>query len=349
MSVINQMLRDLDARGAASAELPAGDVQVTKKKHDAGMRVAALLLLLLMLGVAGYFALSERGPKERKQSPPTTIGQHASISAPVAVSPPVQVDQHPKPELEPAPVKRAVAPEPQPLIPKASTQPVGLLKRSISLSTPASSDAPVIAVLAQAEPAIVKKTVVSSPASEAQQLFDDAQALRRTGKANAAIGKYQQALERNPGMQNARIELAKLLQESGQADAALSLLIAGYEKQSDTGLAIAAGRMLADMGRRDEALTWLGRGRENLRPTDHALMGALLSQSQRYEESVSAYQQALVANPYQGGWLLGLGLALESLGREEEARVAYRSALEHGGFKPDVTHFLQQKLGVSDR
>jgi MSHA biogenesis protein MshN len=185
-----------------------------------------------------------------------------------------------------------------------------------------------------------------SPEAEAQQLYDEAQMLRRSGRSEAAIGKYRQALERKPGMVGAHIQLAKLLQEGGQADAALSLLKAGYEQRAEDGLAVAAGRLLADLGQRDEALDWLTRGQAGLRPADHALMGALLSQAQRHEEASRAYQRALAADPGQGGWLLGLGLALEAQGRIEEARVAYRNALERGQFKPEVIRFLRERSGV---
>jgi MSHA biogenesis protein MshN len=112
-------------------------------------------------------------------------------------------------------------------------------------------------------------------------------------------------------------------------------------------LAIAIGRMLADQGQRKEALDWLARGQGGLRPADHALMGALLSQMQRHEEASQAYQRALAADPSQGGWLLGQGLALEAQGRVEEARIAYRHALERGQFKPEVTRFLRERSDTS--
>jgi len=203
-----------------------------------------------------------------------------------------------------------------------------------------------VPVVAPRDSAVVKKLTELSPEAEAQQHYDDAQTLRRAGKLDAAMARYRQVLERNPGMTSARIQLARLLQERGQADAALSLLKAGYEQRAEDGLAVAAGRLLADLGQRDEALDWLTRGQTGLRPADHALMGALLSQAQRHEEASRAYQRALAADPGQGGWLLGLGLALEAQGLTEEARVAYRNALERGQFKPEVIRFLRERSGI---
>jgi MSHA biogenesis protein MshN len=184
-----------------------------------------------------------------------------------------------------------------------------------------------------------------SPEAEAQLLQEEAQALRRAGKHEAAIGKYQQALARAPEMRLARLQLAEMLQGRGQADEALHVLKSGYERQPNDMLAIAAGRLLADQGERDEALSWLARGHDSLRPADFALRGALLSQAQRFDESAKAYQRALAADPDQGGWLLGLGVSLESLGRMDEARAAYRKALQRGEFKPEVVEFLRKKSG----
>ena len=248
----------------------------------------------------------------------------------------------PEIKLEPVPVeqKQVVVSAVQVARPSIAL-PQPITQKARDVPAPATTPAPVMA-----EPAVVKKLVETTPQMEAQQLYDDAQALRRAGKGEAAMLKYRLALERNSGMLSARIQLARLLQDSGQHEAAFSLLKAGYELKPDDGLAIAAGRLLADQGRREEALNWLERGRDGLRPADHALMGALQSQTLRYEAAVKSYQRALAADPNQGGWLLGLGLAQEAMGRIEDAHVTYRSALDRGDFKPDVVKFLRQKLGM---
>ena len=345
MSVINQMLRELDARGAAAPALPAASSgTVRASRRPAGLMLGGLGLLAA--GAAAiYWTLPVAPTVVETSAAPVTVRQEA---APVAV-----VSAQAAPDIQAAPQAVMVAPPGEPAITAVVPFQAAVPAPKIIVET---SDRPIEPLalaqtvepsVTQTAPAVVKKMTELSPEAEAQQHYDDAQALRRGGKLDAAIGKYRQALARSPEMTSARIQLARLLQESGQADAALSLLKAGFEQRADDRLAIATGRLLADMGQRDEALDWLARGQAGLRSADHALMGALLSQAQNHEEAGRAYQRALAADPSQGGWLLGLGLALEAQGLLEEARMAYRNALELGQFKPEVIRFLRERSGLS--
>lgn len=347
MSVINQMLRELDARGAATTGLPAAPTgTVITKRRPAGLVLGLGGLGLLAAGAVIYWMLPV-APRNPDVLP--VVRQDAVVVPMVAASatqtgPVIQNAPQPAPRPESA---GASLEQPQALAP---VREAGRASQDRALSAATKSLVPLqpaVLAVVQVEPAVVKKIIELSPEAMAQQHYDEAQALRRAGKPDAAIAKYRQALERSPGMANARTELAKLLQGSGQADAALTLLQTGFEQQANDGLAIATGRLLADLGQRDEALEWLARGQDGLRPADHALMGALLSQAGRHEEASLAYRRALVADPSQGGWLLGLGLALEAQGRLEEARMAYRNALERGQFKPEVTRFLRERGGTS--
>jgi MSHA biogenesis protein MshN len=349
MSVINQMLRELDARGGLSSDAP--EVSARAPAHPGNLhKWGAMGLLLALVAGLGYWMM------------PTPAYRHAPVlatptppSQPDAPFAPPRAAMPPADKLNPPPVPRAVKRETEQ--PKPPVIPLIQMATSLSIDPPQPvakarplvSPPPHLPAQVQSEPAasknasVIKKMTELSPEAEAQQSFDEAQILRRAGQTEAAIGKYRQALIRDPGMRSARLQLAGLLQEAGQFDKALLVLTTGYEQQSDDALAIAAGRMLADQGQREEALNWLKRGQAGMRPADIALMGALLSQLQRYEESARAYQRALAADPSQGGWLLGLGLALEALGRMDEARAAYRKALERGDFKPEVIDFLQKK------
>jgi MSHA biogenesis protein MshN len=301
---------------------------------------------LSAVAAAIYWSLPAAPTTDASQDVPVIARQASkAVNTMVATAPAIQ----PAPQLTVAVAEPVVVAPRQPQVKgpvpdwvrKATERPLEASSKPLLPIPPLGQSTP------QVEPAVVKKMTVLSPEAEAQQHYDDAQVLHRAGKYDAAIGKYRQALERNPGMTSARIQLARLLQEKGQVDAALSLLRTGYEQRADDGLAIAAGRLLADLGQRDAALDWLQRGQAGLRPADHALMGALLSQALRHEEASRAYRRALAADPGQGGWLLGLGVALEAQGRLEEARTAYRNALDRGQFKPEVIQFLRERGGLS--
>jgi len=346
MSVINQMLRELDARGAASPALAAASTGVVRANRRPAGRILGGLGLLAV-GAASIYWMLPVAPKA-VEAPAAPVTARQEIAATPVAGVPAQV----APVKLDAPQAAMAAPPAEPVITAFVPFQAAVPAPKMVEETPGRPIEP-LALAQTAElsvtrttPAVVKKMTELSPEAEAQQHYDDAQALRRAGKLDAAIGKYRLALAHNPGMTSARIHLARLLQESGQADAALSLLKAGFEQRADDGLAIAAGRLLADMGQQNEALGWLARGQAGLRPEDHALIGALLSQAQHHEEASRAYQRALAADPNQGGWLLGLGLALEAEGRIDEARMAYRSALERGQFKPEVIRFLRERSGV---
>lgn len=339
MSVINQMLRELDARDAAS-----GDVRVSRSATNAGVRSSAKLLAagagLLLASAAIYWTLFVMPDKHDF---PVAAAPAAQAKA---VMPERERDDVATAVRQVTPV--AVVAKPVPAV-DALSHPAVATKRTPPLAAAARiPQVPSLDASPLRDPtAVVKHMSGQPPEAEAQQYFDEAQGLRHGARLDAAAAKYRQALERNPGMVQARIELARLMQERGQMDAALSLLKAGHAQRPDDALAITAGRMLAGAGLRDEALAWLSRGQEGLRPSDHALMGALLSQAQRHEEAIRAYRRALATDPGQGGWLLGLGLSLEALGRSEEARTAFRSALEWGQFKPEVILFLRERSGSS--
>ncbi|OGU24724.1 MAG: hypothetical protein A2580_09750 [Hydrogenophilales bacterium RIFOXYD1_FULL_62_11] len=357
MSVINQMLRELDARGAGVSNAPAVPVPASVNRRVRGLPVAAGLLVLAALGALGY-GLGKGAPDQ--SLPPVLAAPKPLLLDPLPVArtsvPPVaqeapqSVPLPSSPSVPPAAVPEMQNPPVLPSIRMAMSLAVDPSQPALKAST---SGQPSQVLPVQPNPldtdagkaTVIKKVIALSPEEEAQRLQDESQSLRRAGKLEAAVAKYQQALARHPGMSGVRLQLAEMLLETGSSEAALQVLQAGYAYQPNDTLAIASGRMLAELGRRDEALDWLARARTGLRPADRALMGALLAQVQRYEESVKAYQRALVADPDRGGWLLGLGVSLESLGRTEEARAAYQKALQRGEFKPEVIEFLRKKTG----
>lgn len=365
MSAINQMLRELDARSATpehastALEAPPGIPRLRTPKR--GWKPIGLGFSVLgMVIAAGYFAqrAEEGQPLTESAIPPAT-----PIVARSVVLPPPSLAAGPSPVMLHDPAERpAIVVQTPPTLsataPMVSENPVAVLRKpgpgaALLTHTPAlRAFAPAAAANAPETPApkvseVIKRPVELSPAAATFQLLDEANALRREGKADAAQRKYREVLERNPGLVSARVQLAESMNEQGEAEAAMALLKTAYTQQPEAALAVALGRMLANRGQRAEALTWLGRGSSALRPGDHALTAALLAQEQRYPEAIRAYLIALSVEPHQGGWQLGLGLAYEATGQRENAQVAYKQALAWGEFKPEVIKFLSERSGIA--
>lgn len=367
MSAINQMLRDLDARNATQTTsfiVPAiAAVERSRRPDKPGGRPLGWLGLAAVGAaiVGGYLTL--RGAPPERGAIGAAVPHPARVAARTSGVPlPHSSLQHPVTAAMPvlAPIVRVRTPHAvsastqapadiRATVPRKIAPAVAALKEGRPLKlpslTPVRSDPSETAAPRVAE--VIKRPVELSPAAAAQQLVDEAHALRREGRPDAARRKYRDALERDPDLSGARIALAEIMSEQGEAEAAFDLLKTAYNQQPEAKLAVALGRMSANRGQRSEALAWFSRGNAALRPAEHALTAALFAQEQRYAEAIRAYQTALAVEPHQGGWLLGLGLALEATGQRELAQAAYRQALVWGEFKPEVIKFLNQRSGVA--
>ena len=87
MSIINQMLRDLDARGAASNEQPATANNVLAQGRGPSIRMAAALLVVALAGgLAGYVLLS--GTPDKESSPSVVAAAQPKVVSPEPVEGP---------------------------------------------------------------------------------------------------------------------------------------------------------------------------------------------------------------------------------------------------------------------
>lgn len=385
MSVINQMLRELDARRAPAAvveRVPPSPAVAAVRTGPGKRRVGAGLALIGAAFLAGAALWGGNAPRPATlvHSPATERGTGAA-QVPRAMTPqpaaPIAVPASPAHSARPRTLSmdqnfggRAGVPETTSAAPPGQDgaaappriAPLAATFRAnpgVALARPSEAkedrreenarDEPPLPGPDRQAAATVRKTASVGPEAEARALLDQARQARDSGDDAAARALTGRALARAPDFLAARLALAASMHEAGETDAALAVLEAGYARRPQPALAVAAGRMQADRGRESEALVWLARGGTELRPADHAMMGALSLRARRHAEAIGAYRRALAGDPRQGGWLLGLGLAYEEAGRAEEARNAYRAALEQGGFKPEVVEFLQQKVQAPDR
>lgn len=77
-----------------------------------------------------------------------------------------------------------------------------------------------------------------------------------------------------------------------------------------------------------------------------AMRGALAQQLNQNDLALSSYQNLVKAEPYDGRWWLGLGVALERGQELEQAEEAYQQALQMGQISGETQQFIRQRLAV---
>ena len=135
----------------------------------------------------------------------------------------------------------------------------------------------------------------------------------------------------------------------------MHLLVEGHRlhpERSDFTLTLA--RLKAEAGDSTDAIQLLeaGRAAAHDEPQYNALLAALLLRAQRYEDAVQHYLVALRNDPANSRWLMGVGVALEGVGKQVDAAEAYRRAAGASDLTPEMATFLGERLArlrVPDR
>lgn len=82
-------------------------------------------------------------------------------------------------------------------------------------------------------------------------------------------------------------------------------------------------------------------------PDYHAFIAALYQRQGLPAMAAELYKRLLVLNPDKGAWWVGLGIALESLGHMQQAQNAYIHAENAGNLNPELRAYIQSKMQVS--
>lgn len=333
MSVINQVLNQLEQRGANAAPEQA----MVRAVPPARRSLVKPLLLVLLLTAGGAAAwLYARKPAIVKPG-----------VAPSVVAVPVE---EPVPEILP-PASR--------LSFELSTVPLpSSLRDARNSSSPKSSPA-----RESAGPQTLPAPIPNAPAalimsgelpmkqiSRAQQAdaeFRRGISLMQQGRIADAIRGYEAALQLNAGHQAARQALVALLLEGKRGADAERVLQEGLKgRPEQTGFAMLLARLQVERGAVEQAAATL---EKSLPYADNqadyqAFVAALLQRQGRHKEAVNHYQIALQLVPNNGVWLMGYGISLQAVQRSADAKEAFRRALDSQNLSPDLQKFVLQKL-----
>jgi MSHA biogenesis protein MshN len=374
MSLVNKMLRDLDARRAAPGEraaLPAAVTPLAARQEPPRNKVVWLGVPMLVAGIVAvaWWWLSSTTSSSAPVINPALPSVSAASSPPAlaAVAPAsvvAPVDTFPAPP-KPAPVEPYLRIDPD-LAALPAERPLPRAKSSVSappLPATAVATAPAAPVLPlrPAVPAMAKEapaapTTESSinkqprlPSSLERAEADYRRGLlaQRQGQADEAAARYQAALAEHAEHAAARQSLAALLIELRRYDEAEALLRKGIALPAVRLASILAlARLKVERGQAAVALDLLlTNAVAGERSADYqGFAAALLNRVGRHHEAVERYQAATQLAPNEGRWWAGLGIALDAEGKSAEARAAYQKASGLPGLPAELALHVEQRL-----
>lgn len=337
MSLLNKMLRDLDARRASETErqgLP-GDVRPLPPPQKGARLLPGLLVAAALIVAGGYWGVTRMSPAVQPTTGNVASPSTAPAPPPAVAPPPASVVAAPPAAAADARLKleTGLSQKPPPNAPAAS--------RREAEPAPAAKPAAI-----EATGRIDKRAVAENPLAMADAEFHRGQGLLGQGQREEAAGALRKALTLSAYHAGARQALFVLLLEERRVDEARALLEEGLQvAPAQSVWAMNLARLQLEKG--DAAAAW-----ETLQRTlpfarqdgeFRGFCGTVLQRLNRSREAVEHFNAALRTNPAEGRWWLGLAMALESDGHPAEGREAYARAKATGSLTPDLAAFAEQK------
>jgi len=369
MSVINQMLRDLDERQASEQERAGLPPRLRPLPPAAARRAQSWRMLLLGIGIG---ALVAGGAVALVMAPDSTPPAAAVPPTPAPSAPPEQVsgdlgemklstllalaqsmaeqpaaDQPEPPGSAPAEgAPLAKPPEKSAPMPAAAPLPKPVPKSAAKSDRPKPETA-VPATESTADASIDKRPRSGQARQMAEAEYRKAMQAVRRGDSAGALPLLRHALELDPALAPARQALLSVLVGARQWQDAQQAARDGLALDpAQTGWAVILARLQFEQGDAAGAVKTL----EN--HAVHAggdadyqgLFAYLLQKQERPAEAAQRFQAALALRPGEGRWWFGLATALEGAGKGEEARDAYARAREAGNLPAEMAAVAAQKL-----
>ena len=372
MSLINNMLQDLDSRRALGGDADTAGVRApaAKPKRREWFWYTLAVLMLLSVSWVGWMAfqlmprplvinLTLSAPKESRA--PEARGPETRV-------PPKPVAQVPAPALQPAATEPAPPVPPSPPPAQSAPSPArsfDTMRLARQIETPISeapkpqAPKPQAPAVRPAKPAMLTQAPATATAKGSVDKFDRTQpasqtssnnftravALLNQGRLAEAEQQLEAALKADPSHAAARQAYVALLLEQQRVEAARRSLQEGLALEpAHAEFALALARIHTQRREYAAALQVMDKAGDAAANIEfQALRGAVLQRLGRHAEAVDAYQNALRATVQPGTTWLGLGISLEALERGPEAAQAYRRALSAGPLASEAREYAESR------
>ena len=354
MSIINQMLRDLEHRNPEKTELTLQQTGIRIISKPAERKLFWLGgLLALFLSMAGYWFYY----------------QHTASLAPVAASIPVAslVTNSPLQPVMPIALsgqERHVESDSKDKqehlffkllmarfhaktndlhLPKIT--PVSKHRVIRSVAKPATATTQIISVASNSESPLDNSAELNhlSEQQQAELLYQQA----TQGNPDLATAKLRELLALNPRHLKARLLLAKTLNQRGLVPEAAAFLDESLHLfPAHVQLLTLRAQLFLQQKNPAAALKTLQRLdlKKHTTETSLSLLASSYQQLGAYAQAAEGYQHLVQLNPAKAQHWLGLALMQEQLGNTSLARDAYNQALAKHTLKTAVVDYIQQRL-----
>ncbi len=365
MSLINQMLQNLEKRGSGmeeSAGLPT-EVRVSPVVSSSANHRRALLLAIalgLVIGGAIFLMPGNPAPVEQPPAPPASPAPVAELAPPMAhpqvpplaeavvVSEPTLLSSTTlSAQLVPAPKIPEPATVAAPVAKDAVPSPSVSAEKTVPPSAPVSAKLKTEEVPASRPAGIAKTMPVEDGDDVAERIYRQALDTYSQGRTSESLMLARQALTSSPQHQAARQLLVRQYIEQRDLGQACSVLRDGIRVRPGqlpwyawlARLEMERGDLPAARQVVEEALAQSANDADML-----ALAGAIAQRQGHSADAAEHYRAALRLKPAEGRAWVGLGLALEAEGHGQEAREAFRRALNSPGLSSELQGLAQRKL-----
>jgi MSHA biogenesis protein MshN len=381
MSLINQVLQDLEKRQSAGPELGSLPPHVRVAQPTTGGatrgRIIWLIAGLALVALAAYLYYAyQRGSifAPLSQPAPVPVVSAPPPTAPVVSAPPeIEAQFQPVSRLsdelarmpieKPAPAKAARRP-PSKQTPKPATAPTP--------SKPAGPESAKVDVLSvePLAPAVPETTIIAEAPITADEGIDAANTidkqmrdptaqqraelafrqgaeLLRIGQIGAAEAEFRQALKEDALHAGARQALLGLLLKAGRNNDAEQLLRSTVSLDpTQPRYAMMLARLEVARGDVKGSINTLATALPHVHSDAefYGFLAALLQRDGRHREATDYYQAALHIVPGNGIWMMGLGISLRASNQLAEAREIFQRSLDTQQLKPELKEFVERQL-----
>lgn len=178
--------------------------------------------------------------------------------------------------------------------------------------------------------------------NKAYQYLDQGRMSRGKEHLRQALSLYSHHIK-------AREMLAGIYIKSGHYVGAAELLREGIKIAPDYSLfAKLYARVLLEQNNPQLAIQILEKSATaaDVEPDYHALLAATYQRVKNYNKAVAIYLQLVKINPSIGVWWLGLAISLEKSGKEKEALDAYQRAQKSGNLSTALIKFAHNRISA---